>query len=304
MKKLIYFFAICMGFAACNGGSGTGTTGGDASLNTQMDSLSYAMGVDLSTQLKNLGIDLNGKELLKGFNQKDADPKIASSIIGGFSGELRERQGKPFTDLDSPKVNLDSLSFALGIDYNNRLTQGGIDLNGEQMYKGCIANQNNTSALDSVQIVAQMKNLTMIMQEKAQAKAIEDGIKNEAEGKAFLEANGQKDGVKTTASGLQYKVIKAGSGVSPTAENTVKVHYTGTLIDGTVFDSSVDRGEPIEFPLGGVIPGWTEGLQLMKPNAKYQFFIPYNLAYGERGSGPKIGPKATLIFDVELLEVK
>jgi len=138
---------------------------------------------------------------------------------------------------------------------------------------------------------------------KMEAKAKVDGEKNVKEGEAFLAANAKKDGVKTTASGLQYKVIKAGTGATPKASDEVKVHYHGTLIDGTVFDSSVQRGEPISFPLNGVIAGWTEGLQLMKVGDKFQFAIPSALAYGEQGSGP-IGPNSTLIFEVELLGIE
>lgn len=123
------------------------------------------------------------------------------------------------------------------------------------------------------------------------------------EGAEYLTANKTKEGVKVTASGLQYKVLVAGEGVSPLATDQVKVHYTGKLIDGTVFDSSVDRGEPVTFPLGGVIKGWTEGLQLMKQGAKYEFTIPSDLAYGPNGSGRSVPPHATLVFTVELLDV-
>lgn len=126
---------------------------------------------------------------------------------------------------------------------------------------------------------------------------------NQAKGAAFLAENGKKAGVMTTASGLQYEVIKEGSGEKPTAESMVKVHYHGTTIEGEVFDSSVDRGEPAQFPLNGVIRGWTEGLQLMTVGSKYKFFIPSDLAYGPRGAGAKIGPNTTLIFEVELLEI-
>lgn len=127
---------------------------------------------------------------------------------------------------------------------------------------------------------------------------------NEEYGKAFLDSNGRRQGVVTTPSGLQYEVLTEGKGDKPAATDTVTVHYTGTLLDGSVFDSSVERGEPATFPLSAVIPGWTEGVQLMSKGAKYRFYIPSDLAYGMQGTpGGPIGPNATLIFDVELLEI-
>lgn len=131
-----------------------------------------------------------------------------------------------------------------------------------------------------------------------------DADVKKADGEKFLAQNAKRPGVITTASGLQYEILVPADGAKPTAESTVKVHYHGTLLDGTVFDSSVQRGEPIEFPLNRVIPGWTEGVQLMSPGAKYRFYIPYDLAYGERGAGEQIPPYAALIFEVELLEIK
>ena len=130
------------------------------------------------------------------------------------------------------------------------------------------------------------------------------GEKNATDGAKFLEDNKKKPGVKTTASGLQYKSLKEGTGPQPKASDTVTVNYRGTLMDGSEFDSSYKRNEPTTFPLGGVIKGWTEGLQLMKKGSKYQFFIPANLAYGERSPGAGIPPNSTLIFEVELLDIK
>ena len=130
------------------------------------------------------------------------------------------------------------------------------------------------------------------------------GEKNKTEGDKYLEDNKKKSGVKTTASGLQYKVEKEGTGATPKATDMVTVNYRGTLIDGTEFDSSYKRGQPATFPVNGVIKGWTEALQLMKQGSKYQLFIPAALAYGERAMGPDIGPNSTLIFEVELQDVK
>src|SRR5437667_9870592 len=150
----------------------------------------------------------------------------------------------------------------------------------------------------------QIKEVMATFEKDMEQKQKQAGDKNKAEGAKFLEENKKKEGVKTTASGLQYKVVKDGSGAQPKATDTVTVNYRGTLINGTEFDSSYKRGQPATFPLNGVIKGWTEGLQLMKVGSKYQFFVPPNLAYGERSVGPDIAPNSTLIFEGELLGVK
>jgi FKBP-type peptidyl-prolyl cis-trans isomerase FklB len=138
---------------------------------------------------------------------------------------------------------------------------------------------------------------------RMQAKQAEQGKTLAVAGEAFLADNAKKDGIQITASGLQYEVITQGSGAVPTAPSKVKTHYHGTLIDGTVFDSSVQRGQPIDFPVNGVIAGWTEALQLMPVGSKWRLFIPHNLAYGERGAGASIAPYSALVFEVELLEI-
>jgi len=139
--------------------------------------------------------------------------------------------------------------------------------------------------------------------ERMQAAAAEKAAVLSAEGDAYLAENTKREGVTTLASGLQFEVITEGEGEKPTAESTVRTHYHGTLIDGSVFDSSYDRGQPAEFPVSGVIPGWTEALQLMSVGSKYKLHVPHNLAYGEQGAGGAIAPFSTLVFDVELLEI-
>lgn len=148
-----------------------------------------------------------------------------------------------------------------------------------------------------------MLALSQELNAAAEAERKVAGDKAGEAGKAYREENAKKEGVKVTASGLQIETIKEGAGASPSATATVKVHYTGTLIDGTKFDSSVDRGQPIEFPLNGVIQGWTEGLQLMKVGGKSRLVIPPEIGYGERGSPPVIPPNATLVFEVELIDI-
>ena len=141
------------------------------------------------------------------------------------------------------------------------------------------------------------------IRDRMQAIEAEKSKELTAEGGAFLETNGKRDEVTVTASGLQYEILTAGEGEMPTAASTVRTHYHGTLLDGSVFDSSYDRGEPAEFPVNGVIAGWTEALQMMPVGSKWRLAVPHNLAYGERGAGGKIGPYTTLVFDVELLEI-
>jgi len=192
----------------------------------------------------------------------------------------------------------DSLAYAWGVAMSDNMTQNDLkDLDVDIMIAGLQDHWAEDSAKISIEEAQNIMRREMMARK---AKAEEEA---KAEGKRFLDENRQQEGIQETASGLQYKVIEEGEGVSPDANDQVTVHYHGTLIDGTVFDSSVDRGEPATFRLNQVIPGWTEGVQLMKEGAKYQFFIPQNLAYGPSGQG-KIDPFSTLIFEVELINVE
>ena len=201
---------------------------------------------------------------------------------------------------------MDNVSYALGLGIGSQLKSMGAENLNIDDFAQAIKDVLNDSELkismaDSQQIV---QKFFQEQEAKQRAAMAENGKKLKAEGEAYLAENAKKDGVTTTASGLQYTVIKEGTGKSPKATDTVVCHYEGFLTNGTVFDSSIQRGEPASFPLNGVIAGWTEGLQLMKEGGKTRFFIPYNLAYGEAGAAGAIPPYAALIFDVELIEVK
>lgn len=200
---------------------------------------------------------------------------------------------------------MDKVSYALGLNIGKQLAQMGAEgLNIDdfaQAIKDVLAGNEQMTVAESQKVVNQFFQEA---EAKQRAKAAEMGKAAKAEGEKYLADNAKKDGVITTKSGLQYMVLQEGTGKSPKATDSVKCHYEGFLIDGTVFDSSIQRGEPATFPLGGVIAGWTEGLQLMKEGGKTRFFIPYNLAYGESGAAGSIPPYAALVFDVELIEVK
>ncbi len=199
----------------------------------------------------------------------------------------------------------DKQSYAIGINLGMQLSQQKDEINIDNVVLGLkdvFAGQQPKLTMEEMQQV--MMTFQKTMQEKQQAKIKEIADSNAKEGKDFLAANKKKDGVKTLASGLQYKVLQSGKGDSPKATDTVVTHYRGSLIDGRVFDSSYQRGEPATFPVNGVIKGWTEALQKMKVGDKWQLFIPSDLAYGENGAGQLIGPNAVLIFEIELLEIK
>jgi len=204
-------------------------------------------------------------------------------------------------DLKTPESLSERISYSYGLVIARQLTERGIEIDLAQFTKAfetILAKGEPVLNEDQVEATFEENRKTLDLKNASD----EDKVVMAA-GQKFLDENKGKDGVKTTASGLQYEVITPAEGPKPKATDTVTVHYHGTLLDGTVFDSSVERGEPTEFPLNRVIPGWTEGVQLMSVGGKYRFFIPYDLAYGERGSGADIPPFSTLIFEVELLGI-
>ena len=219
---------------------------------------------------------------------------MATLLAGGLRAQDK-------LDLKDSKLKA---SYAIGADIGGNMKRQEVDLDAKALAAGLTDALGGKTQLTEAEIKDAIAEFRTTMMAKMEAKQKVSGEKNVKESEAFLAANAKKEGVKTTASGLQYKVMKTGTGkVSPKPTDTVKVHYHGTLMDGSVFDSSVERKEPAEFPLNAVIPGWTEGLQLMKEGDKFQFVLPSKLAYGEQSPSPKIGPNSTLVFEVELLSI-
>ncbi len=295
-------------FACFSCGEGGVTGDDDGLLATELDSMCYAVGASFSKSMKGGPLQLSGEEVSKGYldckgGTSYVTEENAPEITAQIQNEFRKTQMA--TDSTAIDVNLDSLSYAIGGTYFVQLKSIGMELSDEALVRGIKDNfEEGASLLDEAQTQSLMQRFGVIAQEAQAKKAALDAEANAAEGAAFMEEKAKEEGVQSTGSGLMYKVLEKGSGKSPTATDKVSVHYEGRLIDGTVFDSSIKRGAPAEFGLNQVIKGWTEGLQLMKTGAKYQFYIPANLAYGNQGSGQNIGPGATLIFDVELLEIK
>jgi FKBP-type peptidyl-prolyl cis-trans isomerase FklB len=205
-------------------------------------------------------------------------------------------------DLNNQKKKV---SYAIGLDIGKNFKERAMDIDMEILIQGLRdAQGSGQPLLSSEEIQKTMTQFQQEMMKAEQEKRVGLAQVNKAKEEAFLKENAQKPGIKTTASGLQYRVISTGMGPLPKLTDTVKVHYRGTLLDGTEFDSSYKRNQPAVFPLNGVIKGWTEALQLMKVGSKWQIFLPASLAYGEQGAGQVIGPNSTLIFDVELLGIE
>jgi FKBP-type peptidyl-prolyl cis-trans isomerase FklB len=226
---------------------------------------------------------------------------LSAGLMAQKAKEKKGKKGKPNTEQKQKKTmnnEIDSLSYALGISIANNIKSQGIDEISADLFKRGL--KDVYSGGDTLMDVNQANEIINTYFQGAVKRKSEVSKKIGAD---FLAENGKKDGVSTTASGLQYKVVKMGTGPKPSINDKVTTHYHGTLINGKVFDSSVERNQPASFPVGGVIKGWQEALQLMPVGSKFILYVPYDLAYGDRGAGPSIGPYETLIFEVELLSI-
>ena len=219
--------------------------------------------------------------------------KQAASTLDAQTEQAEGAKEEETKELPPPTKK--EIGYAFGVMMGTSLKEFKLDVDYNEVLKGLKAAEKKNDE----EITAAQK----VLQRATEAAYKKEAAENLAKETEFLEKNAKNAGVKTTESGLQYEVLTEGTGAIPAASDTVKVHYKGTLLDGTVFDSSYDRGTPVEFPLNAVIPGWTEGLQLMKTGSKYKLYIPSKIAYGERGFSQFIPPNSTLIFEVELLEI-
>lgn len=227
---------------------------------------------------------------------------LVAAISVAQAAEPPAPQAAPTMDAKSAA---DIASYGIGLQIANNFKSDGVEINVDQLMLGLKdAMQGVKPRYADSQLQAAFQAFGRAVQAKRDQRSSAAGEKNKREGEAFLAANGKKPGIKTLASGLQYQVIKAGQGASPKATDTVRVHYEGTLLDGKVFDSSLRSGQPATFQVNGVIPGWTESLQLMHVGEKWRIYVPSELAYGANGAGGVIGPHAVLIFDVELLGIE
>ncbi len=226
--------------------------------------------------------------------------RISSTLMAALLALATVAMAQEGTSAADRERILSHASYGVGFQMGMNLHQQRVEFDLEQVFQGIrdgVAGKQ--PGIDPQVLQTAMQELQTLIQEEQQAA----GSGNAEEAEAFLAENGQREGVATTASGLQYEVIREGVGPKPSASDKVKVHYTGTLLDGTKFDSSVDRGQPAVFSLNGVIAAWTEGLQLMRVGAKWKLFVPPDLGYGAQGQGP-IGPNSALIFEVELLGIE
>ena len=307
--------AVALALAAAVLGAGLARTASAqdrARLDSDRDKASYMVGMDVGRSLAPVGPDLDLAALQRAIrNAMDGGKPLipqeqAQEVAQALMARAAARSGQGPAGVQAPPLAKDQAALLVGADVGRRLKPIGDEIDLAVMMQGLRTSlSGGKPLLDEAEANAVRTAFSERISSKMQARAAELGRKNAAEGEAFLAKNRQQKGVFVTSSGLQYMVLRQGSGQCPGPHDRVRVNYRGTLLDGTEFDSSYAGGQPAEFPLDRVIPGWTEGLGLMPVGSKYRFWIPGSLGYGEQGTpdGP-IGPNATLVFDVELLSIQ
>lgn len=283
-------------------------------LTTDREKVSYMIGADVGRSISAVGPDLDLAAFERAVKNAFAGEKPllsdeeARTVGSALMQRIAERSGKPVPGAapgsKPPTVAKDKVGFLVGTDVGRSLTPIKDEIDMPVLLQGMRTLMvSGKSLLTEAEMDQVREAFSKRMQVREEARTADAGRKNAEEGAAFLAKNKSIKGVIATASGLQYMVLRQGTGQRPRPSDRVRVHYQGALLDATVFDSSYERGQPAEFALNQVIPGWTEGVALMPVGAKYRFWIPASIAYGERGTPPTIGPNATLVFDVELLDV-
>lgn len=317
MKKIciVVLFSILLILASCKKSEkpedSTLVSEVEVNLKNQNDEDSYAIGYNLGKSFKNISKLLNFdsfkngiKDIFKGNKSIMSDGELQKQLTK-FQQNIGKRLQKGEQGSDIKEDTVKKGSYAVGFNMARNIKSINSGLNVECFIGGMFHSMNGKNPILDIEAMkktmTQFQNEAKKQQEEVRKKMAEV---NKTEGERFLAENAKKEGVKVTKSGLQYKILKEGQGQKPKVTDTIEVHYRGTLIEGTEFDSSYKRGESIKFKLGKVIPGWIEGLQLMKVGSKYQLYIPSELAYKERGAGKLIGPNSTLIFEVELLGIE
>ena len=308
MKALMRGAAALLAIAAM-ASAATVSAQDKKTLDTERDKVGYLIGLDVGRSIEPVGPDLDWVAFEKAIrNAYDGgkpllDEAQAKSVGEALMQRIAARKGQAPAGAQPPALAKDKVGYLVGSDVGGSLAPIKAEFDLSTMLQGArTALANGKSLLAETEATALREAFSKRMQAKMAAEASVAAGKNSAEGAAFLAKNKQVKGVFTTPSGLQYTILRQGTGPRPKPSDRVKVNYHGTLLNGSVFDSSYDRGQPAEFALNQVIPGWTEGVGMMPVGGKYRFWIPSNLAYGEKGP-PSIGPNATLVFDVELLEV-
>ena len=309
MKAFVHGMAVLL--VAASAVLGTAAAQDKATLDTARDKESYMVGLDVGRSIGPAGPDMD----LAAFERAVANaleggkPLIPENQVQPLAQALMTRiaarSGKPPADGKVPDIDRAQVGYLIGADVGRQLAPLQSELSLPVLVQAVrTVVGGGTPLLDEAEASAVRSAFATRMQAKMQAESAALAAKNASEGAAFLAKNRQEKGVFATGSGLQYMVLRQGTGPRPSATDTVRVNYQGTLLDGSVFDSSYERGQPVEFGLDQVIPGWTEGLGLMPVGAKYRFWIPADIAYGAKGPpGGPIGPNATRVFDVELLAI-